>query len=114
MEIISNEELLSSPISFLFKMTEFISSDQAVRMSVYYTGVDDMVEDESRCNWCGGNISGTAKNCPKCGKPVAAKLAKREFSGIKKQKGYSGVFQQQGRMLTDSDWTESVRITKTR
>jgi predicted amidophosphoribosyltransferase len=83
-------------------------------MSEFYIGVDDMVEDGSRCNWCGASISGTAKNCPKCGKPVTTKLVKREISGIKKQKSYSGVFQQQGRMLTDADWDESVRITKTR
>ncbi len=73
-----------------------------------------MVEDGSKCNWCGGKISGTAKNCPTCGKPVATRLVKREISGIKKQKDYSGVFQQQGRMITDADWSESPRITKDR
>ncbi|MHA1134959.1 MAG: DUF6519 domain-containing protein [Candidatus Thorarchaeota archaeon] len=76
-----------------------------------------MVQEDSNCNWWGANLSGTDEKCPKCGKPVAVRLVKREPSGvIRKQgtKGYSGIYQQQGRMLTDADWNELTRIKKDR
>lgn len=76
-----------------------------------------MVQEDSSCSWCGGDISGTDTNCPKCGKTIATRLVKSSYSRVvKKQEAseYSGVYQQQGRMITDADWTESPRITKTR
>ena len=45
--------------------------------------------------------------CPKCGKGVVKKLKEKE-------NGYSGVYQQQGRMIIDADWSESPRIMKDR
>ncbi|MGY5859210.1 MAG: zinc-ribbon domain-containing protein [Candidatus Thorarchaeota archaeon] len=69
-----------------------------------------MDQEDSRCKWCGASISETDKECPTCGKVIARKLVKKEFE----KSSYSGVFQQQGRMLTDADWDESVRITKKR
>ena len=68
-----------------------------------------MVQENSRCRWCGASISETDKECPACGEAITRHLVKRVHSD-----DYSGVFQQQGRMITDADWNESPRITKTR
>lgn len=104
---------------FFFKIPEFLSPVQPVSIIESYTGVVDMVEEDSSCSWCGANISGTDTNCPKCGKLIATRLVKKSYSRVVKKlevkkKDYSGVYQQQGRMITDADWTESPRITKTR
>lgn len=60
-----------------------------------------MERNSSRCNWCGAHISDTDRNCPTCGKAIARKLVRKD---------YSGVLQQQGTVVADDDWNEGSRI----
>ena len=100
----------TSPFHFFFKIAEFLSCVQHVCMSEFNLGDDGVDQEDSSCNWCGASISETDNECPTCGKAIARKLVRKQLE----RSGYSGVFQQQGRMITDADWNESPRITKQR
>ncbi|MHA2424660.1 MAG: hypothetical protein ACXAEF_07715 [Candidatus Thorarchaeota archaeon] len=60
---------------------------------------------ELKCNHCGALVERSTKRCSKCGRMIL----RREIKKV-----YTGVRMQQGRVTTDNDWSESVRITRAR
>ncbi|MGY5874934.1 MAG: DUF6519 domain-containing protein [Candidatus Thorarchaeota archaeon] len=61
-----------------------------------------------RCPGCRAEIESDAKNCPKCGRLIV--VGGRDRLYAPSGDSYSGVIHQQGRVMTDSDYSEEVEI----
>jgi uncharacterized OB-fold protein len=71
------------------------------KRAVFIREIMQLSKDSSRCKSCGAKITVKDRKCPKCGREVLQQSTHSH---------YSGVAQQQGRVVQDDDWDEDIRL----